>query len=388
MLAPPQNLVLEVPGRTAGCPAGCRHCLHRGLEPSAAPDLDEGEIHRLLDEGRALGIAHLSCHPHEGDLCWQPMGDLFRRAAGLGYRVKTVTNGAVPEAVEAVLPWLYRLAISVDSLAPEAYGHLRDPAFHPAMRETLRMLGTQRGRYPSLRIHALLVVSRYTLDTIEARVADLVAMDLFHKIKLLELLPVGAGTDVADETLVSADDLARLAALRARYAGRVRIGTPLWRVEADGVRGCRLGAKDLVVGPQGQVAGCMLLLYANRILGNVREARNLEEIWRGWFEVFRERARRPVGSRCRACALYARDLCWGGCAARAILFGREREIARSCGVTDAASSQRLLARIEQGLGVHSSQVVLPAPGDCDADAGERPEPCDGPRPPTEVLPAG
>jgi radical SAM protein with 4Fe4S-binding SPASM domain len=340
MLDPPANLVLEFPGSQGGCRARCRHCIHQNLRPSGDPDLTDAEVFDLLAQGRALGIRHLNIYPHHDDVCFMPaerVVPLFVGAAASGFRVKTVTNGTEPRAVQRLLPYLYRLAISVDALEPDTYGQLRDPALHEAMVETLALVAEARAQNPELRVHALVMVNRQTLDNIEKRVARLVELELFNKIKLLEMLPVGEAARLSDDALRMQTDLDRLAALKARYAGSVRIGTPLWRVEADGGRGCRLGFKDLVVGPQGQLAPCTLLLYLNETLGSVRR-QPLGEAWRSRFSDLRSKETRPMPDSCRTCELYCRDQCWGGCLARRIIFGDANEIARSCGGSDSASS--------------------------------------------------
>jgi radical SAM protein with 4Fe4S-binding SPASM domain len=349
MPAPPDNLVLEFPGSPGGCRARCRHCIHLGVVSTGAPDLTETEVLELLVQGRSMGIPHLNIYPHQDDVCYLPADrtvPLFTRAAALGFRVKTVTNGSEPEAVDRLLPYLHRIAISVDALDPGTYGKLRDTALHEAMVETLARVARARAAKPELRVHALVMVNRETLGNIEERVARLVELDLFRKIKLLEMLPLGEAESRADDALQLHSELDRLAALKARYAGRVRIGTPLWRVEPGGRRGCRLGFKDLVIGPQGQLAPCTLLLYLNEHLGSVRQF-SLAEAWRTHFAYLRSKQTRPVPASCRSCKLYSEDLCWGGCLARRLIFGDAKEIARSCGVGDAESSRSLYLRVRE-----------------------------------------
>ena len=106
-LPPPHNLVLELSGREGGCPMGCRHCLHRQMAPSPSPLLDAGEVQRLLVQGRDMGIAQLNVSLHDDDVSLPPHGlhPLLVLAHGLGYRVKTVTNGADPEGVRLMLPY-------------------------------------------------------------------------------------------------------------------------------------------------------------------------------------------------------------------------------------------------------------------------------------------
>jgi radical SAM protein with 4Fe4S-binding SPASM domain len=348
-IPPPENLVIEFPGSVGGCRARCRHCIHHNVVPSLDPDLAEQEIFDLLVQGRAMGIPNLNVYPHQDDICHLPperIVPLFAYATSLGFRTKTVTNGSDPAVVDRVLPHLYRIAISVDALDPHTYGTLREPALHEAMVETLARVAKARARNPLLRVHALVMVNRQTLENIEERVARLVELDLFQKIKLLEMLPLGEAASLSDDTLSEQPQLDRLAALKTRYAGRVRIGTPLWRVDPGGRRGCKLGFKDMVIGPQGQLSGCTLLFYLNQQLGTVREL-PLAEAWRTRFDHLRSKETRPVPASCRACALYERDLCWGGCLARRLVFGDAAEIARSCGVCGPDASRALYLNVRE-----------------------------------------
>ncbi|MEJ5225609.1 MAG: SPASM domain-containing protein, partial [Anaerolineales bacterium] len=174
---------------------------------------------------------------------------------------------------------------------------------------------------------------------------DIVALRLFDRVKLLELLPVGRAGNLKDLALTEKADLDRLARLREHYQARgVRVGAPLWRVEGNH-RGCRLGYKDFVVGPHGELAGCTLMFYLNQVIGNTHDT-SLQAAWQVNIDPYRHKENHPVSETCTECALYARDLCWGGCVARNLIHG-EVERLRSCGVVTSQDSLNLLAAFQQ-----------------------------------------
>lgn len=345
MIPPPQNLVLELPGRQGGCPQRCRHCLHRNVEPFPAPPLSHEEIVRILEQGRALGIEELNIYPHNDEISLPPYAShrYLELGARLGYRVKTVTSGAHPAGVARLLPVLHRLAVSVDALDSDTYGALRDRRAHAPLLETLRRLRTYRRDHPELMLTGLLMVNRATIDSARERVARLAELDMFTKIKLLEMLPIGGARELRHEALDHAAHLRRLAAIKREFEPLVHIGLPLWRIKV-GRRGCQLGAKDLVIGPEGQLSGCTLLFYLNEHVGDIRTAGSLSRAWREIFHPLREKAARPAARICRACPFHQDDLCWGGCLARAKIFGHTAEIQRSCGFRDVEQARALYER--------------------------------------------
>jgi len=343
----------------------CRHCLHRNLPAPTAPDLSPAELRALVEQAADLGASWLSLYPRSGDICLGDGNeslDLLALARGRGLSVKTVTSGASAKGVERLLPYLSKLTVSVDSLDAVQYAAFRPAGAHRGLMDTLALLADHRRHRPDLGLTALVMVGRSTLETVERRVESIASLGLFDKIKLLELLPLGHGAALRGETLASRDDLARLATLRCAYAGGpVRIGTPLWRVK-EGRPGCRLGSKDLVVGPQGQVAGCTLLLYLGETVADAR-AVPLTEAWMRGFAPERGHTAPPPSSVCGACPFFAEGLCRGGCRARVRLFGGAVERARSCGVTGTDSGRRLYARYRRHL-------ATGAPGPFTAPSGD------------------
>ncbi|MBN1348588.1 radical SAM protein [candidate division KSB1 bacterium] len=341
-LPPPESLIFELPGRDTGCPCNCKHCIHRNVLPGAFPNLTHEEILKILQEGRALGIESLNIYPHYDEISIPPYKShpYLKIGFKLGYKVKTVSNGTNPEGISRILPYIYRLAISTDAFDKNIYGLLREREKHDGLMETLKMLKSYRKKHKIL-LTGLVMVTRDTLDSLEERVEQIVHLDVFDKIKLLEMLPIGEAANIAEQAFYSHDDFQQLVQVRAKFLNRVRFSATSWRIRENGRRGCQLGAKYFVIGPQGQIAGCNILFYLNRIVGNVREFDSLAEIWTEALDVYRQKSSRPVGNICQACRFYEENLCWGGCLGRMIIFGRENEINRSCHILNREDSEKL-----------------------------------------------
>jgi len=347
MLQPPQNLIFEIPGRRSGCPMQCKHCIHQNVQSSGQTELTPEEIINIIEQGCDYGIKYLNIYPHFDDISIAPPSTIEYLKLGqrLGYKIKTVTNGANPAGIERILPYLTRLAISVDSLDQAEYGLLRDERFHSAVLETLKLLKAYRQQVP-LYINALVIVNKKTIGTIEKRVAALYQLRMFDKIQIQEMLPIGGAAHLKDAALTSATDLVPLVRLEKEYRHKIAFATPLWRIKNQ-KRGCQLGFKDLVIGPQGQLAGCSLLFCVNHVVGNIREYESVAQAWETAFQIFREKALRPVAADCRQCAFYQYDLCWGGCLARMLIFGPEMEIKRSCGMQNGIDSWQQFEKYDQ-----------------------------------------
>lgn len=332
-------MVLELPARgRAACPVGCRHCIHQAVKAGPEPELSGPELEGLVRAARGMGVPLLTAYPHRGDASLDPgeLAGLLGLARGLGLKTKTLTSGADPAGVARLLPLLDRLAVSVDALDAEGYAAFRPPANHPALLETLRVLEAHRRRAPGPALTALVMVGRSTLGTVGRRVAEIADLRLFDKIKVQEVLPLGRAEALEGEALDRPEELQRLAHLRGRWSSwGLRVGVPLWRLRPGGL-GCRLGQKDLVVGPRGQLAGCTLMLYLGEAVGSSRDG-SLPSLWEEAFGVYRRREGRPVPASCGACRHYRADRCWGGCLARRRIFGDAVELARSCGARAGAA---------------------------------------------------
>ena len=341
-MTPPKTLVLELPSPRDECPMKCLHCIHKNVSSSSYPKLSHDEIVKILKEGRSMGIEFLNIYPHDDEISLEPMHALKYLKLGheLGYKVKTVSNGANSKGIEKLLPYLYRIALSVDAIDIETYSSMRNKAQHNGLLQSIEMVKNYKQNH-ALKATALVVVNKETLPKIHQEVENIYQLNIFDKIKILEMLPIGSAKALQHQALEQQNDLNILTTLRQAYKGKVDIGTPLWRVRTDKQRGCLLGYKDLVIGPNGQLAGCSLLFYLNNLVGNVRAYDTLQDAWAKGFDIFRHKENFSVDPTCQNCEFYKHDLCWGGCGARSAIFGSSKEIQRSCGIQSAEQSKKL-----------------------------------------------
>ena len=169
------------------------------------------------------------------------------------------------------------------------------------------------------------------------------------------MLPIGGARRIENQALTQKSELNRLAMIKKRYQLQgVRVGVPLWRIE-NMHRGCRLGSKDFVIGPRGEMAGCTLLYYLSYLSGNIHTT-TLAEAWQTTFAVFRDKVLRPVADICHICPFYQADLCWGGCLARGLIFGHEAEVRRSCGIQTAEEAHRLYQEYIHSIQQHAYEI--------------------------------
>lgn len=338
----PECLVLELPSSKDECPIKCLHCIHKNVEASTYETLSHEEIVTLLTSGRAMGIEYLNIYPHNDEISLEPMEALpyIKLGYALGYKVKTVSNGANPKGVAKLLPYLHRIALSVDSIQIQNYANLRLSKYHPSLLQSIETVKTYKQTHP-LRATALIVANKNSIAHIHDDVQQIHELDTFDRIKILEMLPIGTAKALQHESLDTQEYFVDFLDIKEQYRSRVDIGTPLWRIRKEERRGCLLGEKDLVIGPNGQLAGCSLLFYLNSLVGNVREFGSLQEAWAKGFHAFRDKSKRPVDPLCLKCAFYQHDLCWGGCLARVMIFGAKEEMRRSCGIRSAEASQEL-----------------------------------------------
>ena len=343
-MKPPKTLVLELPSPRDTCPMACLHCIHKNVQTSTYPKLTHDKIVKLLKEGREMGIEFLNIYPHDDEISLEPMHSFpyIKLGHELGYKVKTVSNGANPNGIKKLLPYLYRIALSVDSINIKTYTSMRLSKYHKDLLHSMEIVRAYR-EVNTIYTTALIVVNKETLDNIEKEVKNIYNLNMFDKIKILEMLPIGSAKTLKHQALNEKNDLDYLAKLRLEYQGKVDIGTPLWRIRKESQRGCQLGYKDMVIGPNGQLSGCSLLFYLNNLVGNIQAYSTLGEAWEKAFDFFRHKENFTVAPICETCAFYKHDLCWGGCGARASMFGTDKELERSCGIQSKEESEKLYA---------------------------------------------
>lgn len=341
---PAKTLVLELPSPREACPIACLHCIHKNVEKSNDAKLSHDELVKLLKEGRDMGIEFLNIYPHDDEISLEPMHALPYVKLGyeLGYKVKTVSSGTNANGIKKLLPYLYRIALSVDAMSIRSYTSMRHERFHEGLLASIKVVEAYKKEH-LLKATALVVVNKETLEYIEEEVESIYKLQIFNKIKVLEMLPIGTAKSLSYQELDSKEHLDKLANLRSQYERKVDIGTPLWRVRTGEERGCQLGYKDLVIGPNGQLSGCSLLFYLNNLVGNLRGYKTLGEAWEKAFDFFRHKENFTVEALCLSCEFYKHDLCWGGCGARALIFTPQKELARSCGIQSAEHSKEVYA---------------------------------------------
>jgi MoaA/NifB/PqqE/SkfB family radical SAM enzyme len=193
IIKPPKTLVLELPSPRNTCPMACLHCIHKNVEKSTYPKLTHDKIVKLLKEGREMGIEYLNIYPHDDEISLEPMHSFpyIKMGHELGYKVKTVSNGANPNGIKKLLPYLYRIALSVDAIEIETYASMRLTQYHGNLLKSMKIVKAYREILP-LYTTALIVVNKETLDNIEKEVENIYNLNMFDKIKVLEMLPIGS----------------------------------------------------------------------------------------------------------------------------------------------------------------------------------------------------
>jgi len=244
MIKPPKNLIIEVAGRETGCPMKCKHCLHKSTIDAKFPPLTDQQIFDLIKQGKQYNIEFLNLYPHNDEISFQPFYALQFLKFGyeIGFKVKTVSNGANPEGIERMLPLLYRLAISVDSLNPGRYREFREKERHQALLDTLNLLHKYHKTH-AINLTALILVDQNTIGSLETTIKEILNLNLFNKIRIQELLPVGYAENLSDKVLDATPFTEKLVQLTRIYSSVIDFGTPLWRIKPKG-RSCRLGFKD------------------------------------------------------------------------------------------------------------------------------------------------
>ena len=338
---PPATVTLELAASVV-CPVACPHCSHRAVPPLLAdtPRVDVDMAISLLDQVAALGAGTFVAYPRQGDVSLESesYARLFARARALGLHTKTCSSCVDPAALLALLPTLDQITISVDGFDAADYGRLRPQSLLASVDAFLE--GWSRLR-PVCRLAANVVATRSFLRSggLERFAAEVVARAAISKLNVLEILP-GPADDYRDERL-GPDELAMLRDLKQRFRGRLKITVPAWEVGEPGRPSCPVGRDYLVVGPGGEISACVLLLHGGVHLADLFRD-GLAAAWRTVSRVARPEVRERLfegPSRfpragelapCRGCRLLQEGRCFGGCVARARLFGHQFERARHC----------------------------------------------------------
>ena len=338
------SLILELKANIP-CPTGCVHCTHRAayVDLQAVRWLESVAAMALIEEAAPLGIATVCAYPREGDVSLESelYMALFSRAHALGLKTKTTSAAVNPEGLRELLPHLDQLTLSIDGLNAPTYTRFRPGWLLSSLAEFLTWLDQERPEHCSLAMNV--VVSKSFIGSGEAaRLLETVAgLKLFAKVNLLELLP-GPDSDFQAERL-GREELQELLALKKRFKPTLKITVPAWKPGEPGCPSCPLGREIIVIGPDGSVGACVLLLYAGLVETNIFHEPSLAAACKK-VQVYAQPAARErlytaegVHSRpaevesCRPCRLFQEQRCAGGCVSRARLFGAEFERLRHCG---------------------------------------------------------
>lgn len=342
---PPAYVTLELPAAVP-CPAGCIHCSHR-----AATGPDGGGRRLTIDDAMAiarnaarLGATHFVAYPRSGDISLEPdrYAPLFSLARSLRLRTKSTSAAVDPDGLLRLVPHLSQLTLSVDGLDPETFSRFRPLWLLERVERFLDAFAALPT--PPCRLAANMVLTRSLMASgaFARSLDEVVARGLFFKLNVLEILP-GWDADFAAERL-GPDEIAELRRIKAEYRDRIKITIPSWQRGTPWAPSCPLGRSFLVIGPGGEVSPCVMLLHGGLTVTHLNDEVSLETAWqhiresarfrKARVELFKAPADFPHTSdlaACRKCSLFVQERCYGGCVARARLFGHECEIARQCG---------------------------------------------------------
>ncbi len=320
---------------TVACNLECAHC--RRLEVSrelARSDLTTAEGRRLIDQIAEVGSPILVFSGGEA-LMRPDVFDLAEHANERRLPTALASNGSLIDgamAAKIVAAGFRRVSISLDGAGPDTHDRLRQqPGSFDAAVAAIRLLKTL-----GVGTQINCTIARHDQHEIGAvlHLGEQLGVDAVH---YFLLVPVGCGEQIADDQMLSAEEIeARLAELY-ELAG----GTPLeikatcaphyYRVVRQrGVRrdaaandargghggrhpmskGCLAGTAVCFVSHQGEVFPCGYLPVS---AGNVRQ-RPFGEIWRDSAVFARLRDPSLLGGKCGVCEF--QGVC-GGCRARA-----------------------------------------------------------------------
>lgn len=285
---------------TARCNARCGFCAWNPDFYQGNDDLDTEEVRALYRDAREAGFLSLSMWGGE-PLIRKDIGELARWAKELGFATSMVTNGALLERkMDEVMPWIDRVAISVDHPSAE----------HDAMRKIPGLFAkiesatiASRERYPKKKIAFNYTLQRTNCDpaTIAgmAWLARSLGVSVVFNAMRTEAAASSEGADIGQyapsvEQIVRAFQEVR--DLKKRGLPIVNSYTHLEQMVAYPPRyRCHWPKIMLPVEANGDVVDCMH--WGTRPIGNVRRTpfRELLEHPR-----LRELAG-PAGERCHEC---------------------------------------------------------------------------------------
>jgi radical SAM protein with 4Fe4S-binding SPASM domain len=304
--------------------------------------LDLATSMALVEQAADMGIRTVAAYPRRGDVSLEcnQYSRLFAHARSLGLHTKTTSSCVNPAGLIALLPHIDQLTLSIDGFDASSFARFRPPWLLKNVLHVLDYLAQHRP--PALRLSINVVVTRSFLASggVETLIQQAITRNQFQRINMLEILP-GDSHTYAHERL-GPPEMEYLITLKQRYKGQIKLTIPRWKAGAPDLPSCALGKKFLVVGPEGHVAACVLLLYGGLYTTNIFAEPSLAAAWakvqalaqcEPREALFTAPATFPLESNldtCRDCDLFQARRCFGGCIARVRWFGHAFEIARQC----------------------------------------------------------
>jgi radical SAM protein with 4Fe4S-binding SPASM domain len=296
----------------------------------------------LVEQAADMGIRALRAHPRRGDISLESAQyiRLFAHARSLGLHTKTTSSCVSPDGLIALIPHIDQLTLSIDGFDASSFARFRPPWLLNNVLDVLDYLAQHRP--PALWLSINVVVTRSFLAQggIEELVEQALSRHMFQRINIREILP-GAYDNYEHERLDCAE-IDHLKALKQRYQSRIELSIPIWKAGAPGEPSCSLGRKRLIIGPEGHVAACVLLLYGGLYTTNIFTELSLAAAWAKVQALAQCETREllftapstfPMESTlnaCKDCNVFQDRRCFGGCIARVRLFGHAFETARQC----------------------------------------------------------
>jgi len=332
----PQRLDVVSVNVTDRCNLACRHC---GVVPRATGPraLEHGQIRRLIDEARDLGVREFTLSGGE-PLVREDWADLLRYAAARIPVVHLFTNATLIDQDRArlIADLGVDVQISLDGASDAVHDAVRG---HGAFGRTLEGIENLRRSGAGEHITINYCVMSGNLDDVfpALTLAEEIGISL---VRFLPVSRVGRARESWSEMMVGREDAVSIYERLYRWAltatGPLRIdpglkGFHLWiKNPDDPYRTCPLGSR-LLVDADGGIFPCPCLMTDQYRIGDAVEAglvRSLrsERLRRLWAAFV---GRKDAITKCRSCPW--RQLCRAACAGRAIQqTGKLNEVDELC----------------------------------------------------------
>ena len=251
---------------TYRCQCRCAHCSVTGRRRDDDNELTTGEIQRVIDQAKRLGILQVTFTGGE-PLLREDVAELVRYAHDRGLLTRINTNGLLlsrDRVSELKKAGITQCAVSIDDPDPDIHDRLRGvQGLHNRALEGIRNLR---------RFNILCQINTYASRRIVSRGIEKI-IELGRQLGVLcvyIILPVAVGRwEHAVHQLLTEEEKARVRTLQDPTFVHLELSTPLTP--------CGVSKKGIIfVSPQGHITPCPFVPYA---IGNVRED-SLDDVWR------------------------------------------------------------------------------------------------------------